>query len=84
MEKGDKADEKPETANSEASVELDADAIAKAVSEAVAPLNAKIENLENLESATMQNKITQKQLRNRLYHLMWTLLSQFLNKGKHK
>ncbi|WP_142425078.1 XkdF-like putative serine protease domain-containing protein [Enterococcus casseliflavus] len=46
LEKGDKSDEKPETANSEASVVLDADAIAKAVSEAVAPLNTKIENLE--------------------------------------
>ncbi len=46
MEKGGKTDEKPETENSEASVELDANAIAKAVSEAVAPLNAKIENLE--------------------------------------
>ena len=45
LEKGDKSDEKPETANSEASVVLDADAIAKAVSEAVAPLNAKIEKL---------------------------------------
>ncbi len=46
LEKGDKPNEKPETANSEASVVLDADAIAKAVSEAVAPLNAKIENLQ--------------------------------------
>ena len=57
LEKGDKAEEKPETTKSEAAVELDAAAIAKAVSEAIAPLNTKIENLEKsrISNNTEQN-----------------------------